>query len=92
MKTASRLRPIFLEALWEAARERGLSDSALARRLGVHPSLVSRLRGGNYSPTIRTIDAAVVAFPELESVLRADLPNGTDGVQNGTARTDGVAR
>ena len=84
MKVAAAPRPVFLDALWRIQAERALSNTDLARRLGVHPSLISRLRGGEYGVTLRTIDAAVSAFPELGPMLLADLPTGTSRVNNGT--------
>jgi transcriptional regulator with XRE-family HTH domain len=63
----------FLERLWELQAEAGLSDSELARRLGVQQSYVSRLRSGDRGQrlTINIVGRAVRVFPRLSSFLPA---------------------
>lgn len=74
----------FLERLWQAQSEAGLSDAALAREIGVQHSTVWRAK---YDP-IRTfgLDFAIAAcrrFPELGSLLLGDSPVGQNVAPTG---------
>ena len=41
--------------LWNLMKEKGMSRAELARRLGVAPSVVSRMLSGDGNPTVRTL-------------------------------------
>jgi hypothetical protein len=70
----------FLTRLWQLQAERGVSNSQLARLLGISPSYVRRLKtrarvvrlGWNIAL------AAVREFPELAPFLTTDLPSSQD--------------
>ncbi len=67
----------FLERLWTLQAEAGLSDSALARDLGVAHSSIWRLKCGNRHLGLQIVKAACARFPELRDVLFSDLPEIT---------------
>ncbi len=57
---------LVLSALWERQRACGLTNAALAQRIGVHEATISRLkRGRRDQPHLRTVLLIVRAFPEL---------------------------
>jgi len=50
-------------------RRHGLSDRALARRLGISNTHLSYLRRGLRKPKLRLIDRIIVTFPQLKYLL-----------------------
>jgi transcriptional regulator with XRE-family HTH domain len=67
----------FLAALWERQRSEGLSNVALAERLGVHESTISRLKRGKRDlPHLNTVLGAIRAFPELGLLVTCELRPG----------------
>lgn len=65
----------FLTRLWEIQAEHGLNDTDLARRLGVHASLLTHMKAGRKGRqlSLRFALAAVECFPVLRSFLLPDL-------------------
>lgn len=66
----------FLARLWQLQAERSVKDAELARRLGISPSYVRRLKTRT---NVRRLGfhialAAVREFPELALFLTTDLP------------------
>lgn len=58
---------VLIDRLVDVQRRLGLSGSEMARRLGVNPSTWTRLVSGDMQPSLRIVQAVVVAFPELRS-------------------------
>ena len=54
-----------LDALWAVQQREGLTDAALALRLGVTGATISRYRSGERYPSGATFEAIVRAFPHL---------------------------
>lgn len=65
--------------LADVQRERGISGSEMSRRLQINPSTWTRLMAGDVQPSLRVVQAAVAAFPEVRSfcvellMIRSDL-------------------
>lgn len=61
-----RRKPLIETAVFEIARSRGIgSDRALARAMGVSPSLVGRVRAGQRGINDTFISGAQRAFPDM---------------------------
>jgi transcriptional regulator with XRE-family HTH domain len=58
---------VLIERLVDIQRTLNLSGSEVARRLGVNPSTWTRLVSGEMQPSLRVVQSAVAAFPELRS-------------------------
>lgn len=71
--------------LLDVQRERGLSGSEMSRRLQINPSTWTRLMAGDVQPSLRVVQAAVGAFPEVRSfcvellMIRRDHVEDSDG-------------
>lgn len=70
----------FLTKLWEIQAGAGLNDLALAMRLGVNRSAISRLKSGQRGMGLRFAQAACAEFPALRFFLVGRLPKITDSV------------
>lgn len=55
------------QRLMDLQRVLDLSGSEMARRLKINPSSWTRLVSGEMQPSLRIVQAAVAAFPELHS-------------------------
>lgn len=69
----------FLTGLWRIAEQRGLSDAALARLLGVGHPYLSRVKSGargKRGPSLRFTLLVLREFPELAPLLSPDLQIG----------------
>ena len=83
----------FLDRLWAIQAERGITNSALARLLGISPSYVCRLKTRprvirlGYEIALR----AVAAFPGLAVFLSADLPTIKPDQTGSIETTESVA-
>jgi transcriptional regulator with XRE-family HTH domain len=53
--------------LLDVQRSRDLSHAEMARRLKIEPATWTRLRQNKTQPSLRVVQAAVSAFPELRS-------------------------
>ena len=74
-----------LRRLWELQADAGLSDAALARRLGVAQSNISRAkRCLNQSVSVKFLLGACSAFPALAFVVFPELQINTDNVHDCT--------
>ena len=58
---------VLIGRLVDIQRTLNLSGSEVARRLEVNPSTWTRLVSGEMQPSLRVVQAAVAAFPELRS-------------------------
>jgi transcriptional regulator with XRE-family HTH domain len=68
----------FLARLWQLQRVAGLTNAALAERIGVHEATISRLRRGEREqPHLTTLLGAINAFPELAVFVGGDLRQRT---------------
>lgn len=68
----------FLARLAQLQADAGLNDAALARRIGVSQSTISRLmKGEREQPHLRTLLAAIREFPELAVFVSGDVRQGT---------------
>ena len=68
----------FLDRLWEMQGRDGLSDRALAHRIGISPPYLSRIKRGerNKRPGGRVVLAILREFPELGRLLATDVQIG----------------
>lgn len=67
----------FLSGLWRLQAERGLTDAALSRQLGVNQSTVHRLKNEpERRPGLRLALTIVREYPELAPFLGGDLRIG----------------
>jgi hypothetical protein len=74
MDNAARMQA-FLTRLWELQDKAGLTDTALAREMGVNYSHVWRAKNDPYRPGgAKFILGACSRFPELSFVLSGDIP------------------
>jgi predicted transcriptional regulator len=65
--STERLHPL-IERLIDIQRSLGLSGSEMARRLEINPSSWTRLVGRDMQPSLRIVQSAVRAFPEVRSL------------------------
>lgn len=83
-----------LRRLWELQADAGLSDSALARRIGVDQSNVSRAKHGADNPdrsvSVKFLLGACDTFPELVFLLFPDLHART-GTMHRCTEQEGAA-
>jgi transcriptional regulator with XRE-family HTH domain len=74
--------------LLDVQRARGISGSELSRRLSIDPATWTRLQQGTIQPSLRVVQSAVAAFPELTSFCVELLMIRTsrhEGVQSRTS-------
>lgn len=79
----------FLARLWELQAAAGLSNGAVARRIGVTAAYIGRLRDGQRGRylTLEFALRAASAFPELQSFLSVDMPVSHTDTPTGTEET-----
>lgn len=53
--------------LMDVQRARALTGSEMSRRLRIDPATWTRLQAGDVQPSLRVVQSAVAAFPELRS-------------------------
>lgn len=53
--------------LLDVQRSRNLTHGEVARRLKIDPATWTRLRAGTSQPSLRVVQSAVAAFPEVRS-------------------------
>jgi transcriptional regulator with XRE-family HTH domain len=65
----------FLQELWALQHQRGLTDAALARLLGIGHPYLSRLKTGKRKRVSFDLALAIIReFPDLAPFLSRDLP------------------
>lgn len=62
---ADKARHSLIQRLMDLQQAFGLSGSEMARRLDVNPSSWTRLCSGELQPSLRVVQAAAAAFPEV---------------------------
>ena len=62
---ADKARHPLIQRLMDVQRAFSLSGSEMARRLGINPSSWTRLVSGELQPSLRLVQSAVAAFPEV---------------------------
>lgn len=65
---ADKARHPLIQRLMDLQQAFGLSGSEMARRLSVNPSSWTRLCSGEMQPSLRIVQAAAAAFPEVRSL------------------------
>lgn len=65
---ADKARHPLVQRLIDLQQAFGLSGSEMARRLDVNPSSWTRLCSGELQPSLRVVQAAAAAFPEVRSL------------------------
>jgi transcriptional regulator with XRE-family HTH domain len=72
-------------------RERGLTRTDLAARMGVSPGRVSQILGGGENLTLRTLAALSTALDARFDLELSSLKGGDTFTSNGTAQAEGAS-
>jgi transcriptional regulator with XRE-family HTH domain len=62
----------------DTRRQSGLTQSELARRMGVKQSVIARLEGRRSNPTLATIDRALEAMGHRLEISAVERPSSID--------------